>query len=913
VSGLILFYDGHALVHRAYHAMAPLTTTKGEATHAVLGFANTLIKSLNDYKPQYAAVAFDRPAPTFRHEQYSEYKATRVRMADDLRPQFARVRQLVGALGIPIFEIDGFEADDVLGTLARQAVERDVDVLVVTGDTDALQLVAPRVRVLMPSRGMVGEHLYDEAAVRERYGLEPPQIVDYKALKGDSSDNIKGVPGIGEKTAQRLLQKYGAVERLLELPEDLDTKTRDAIAANAEALRMGKRLTRILDDVPIELNVEDAVLGTYDRDAAVALLRELEFRSLIDRLPQPSKPPKRAQQISMFESASDDVERAENATPAPFGEYRCVSTAADLDALVAELTAAASIALAVVPETAGSLVGLAFSTRPESGWYVPVGHSGADVAQLPLERALGSLRPLFADPAKRWIAHEAKLPLQAVHRHGAELANVAFDTMIAAFVADTSLRALSLKDLAWSQLGVELPGLATLVGKGKQEIPFADVACATATGYAAARADMTFRLHDKLAPQLDRGELRRVFEEIEMPCVPVITRMEEAGIAIDAGYLREMSGVLAERLAAVEREIWDSVGHEFNINSPIQLGKVLFDELKLPRGKRTRTGWSTDADVLEELRGVHPVVDNLFEFRQIAKLKSTYVDALPTMVNEATGRVHTSLHQVGANTGRLSSSDPNLQNIPIRTELGRDVRRAFVAGTPGTVLLAADYSQVELRILAHISRDPELVEAFAAGRDVHRVTASRVFGVPMDAVTPDHRRLAKVVNYGIAYGLGDYGLSVQAGISRQDAGKFIKSYLERHSGIARYIQEIKESAEKLGYVETLLGRRIRIPEIVSPNRMIRAGAERRAINAPIQGSNADFMKLAMSRVDRALAESGLASRLILQVHDELIFEAPKDEVAALGEIAAREMAGAYDLDPPLEVEIKVGQNWCDVE
>ncbi|HEY3081420.1 MAG TPA: DNA polymerase I [Chloroflexota bacterium] len=923
MAGLILFYDGHALVHRAYHAVKPLTTSKGELTNAVFGFATMLLKSLSDFKPQYGAVAFDRHAPTFRHNEYADYKANRVRMADDLRPQFDRVRELVEALGIPIFEIDGFEADDVLGTLARQAVEKDVDVVIVTGDTDALQLVGPRVRVLTPSRGMSETVLYDEKTVAERYGLEPRQIIDYKALKGDPSDNIKGVPGVGEKTAQRLLAKYGTIEQLLELPDDLDPKLRDAIGAHADTLRLGKRLTRILDDVPIELRLEGSRIGEYDRARANGLLRDLEFRSLIDRLPAPSLPPKRngpvVEQISMFDDrpAEEAAEKPPAAPIEPLGQYRLATTEAELAELTGELAAAEVIAFDTETDQLGPLTapiaGISFSTRGGTGWYVPLGHRGEGVVQLPIELVVERLRPILADPARRFVGHHAKYDLEVLHRYGIEVANVAFDTMIAAFVLDTALRSLGLKDLAWTQLGLEMTPILELIGKGKKQIAFGDVPVEAAASYAAADADVTLRLHDRFGPQLDKNGLRRLFDEVEMPGVPVLTRMEEVGVAIDAAYLRRMSGEMAEQLAGVETEIWELAGHQFNVNSPIQLGKVLFDELKLPRGRRTRTGYSTDADVLEELRGVHPIVDKLFEFRQIAKLKSTYVDALPAMVNRDTGRVHTSFNQVGASTGRLSSSEPNLQNIPIRSDLGRDVRRAFVAGKPGTVLLAADYSQVELRILAHITRDEALLQAFSEGQDVHRVTASRIFGVPLDQVNPDQRRLAKVVNYGIAYGLGDYGLSVQAGIGRQEAGQFIRSYLERHSGIARYIQDVKLEAAKKGYVETLLGRRIQIPEIASPNRGIRAAAERRAINAPIQGSNADFMKLAMSRVDQAMRERGLKSRMILQVHDELVFEALEGEIEPLGAIAREKMAGAYELDPPLEVEIKVGQNWCDVE
>ena len=929
----IALFDGNALVHRAYHAVAPLTTSRGELTNAVFGFTAMLIKTFGDLHPEYGAVAFDRSAPTFRHKEYSDYKANRVRMADDLRPQFNRVREIVRAFGIPIFEIDGYEADDVLGTLACQAVEQGVDVVVVTGDTDALQLVGPRVRVFIPSRGMSEAVLYDEDAVRARYGLEPRQIIDYKALKGDPSDNIKGVPGVGEKTAQKLLQQHGSVEGLIAATAELDAKLRPKIEENLDNLTLGKRLVTIQCDVPVALELEKSRLDNYDRTQAIVLLRELEFRSLIDRLPAQRSAPVvagpvamtttaiPAQQLGMFEAGTDFKARsspvvnpAADLVVEPLGAYRCARSEEELEELARELESSAGFAFDTETENLGALreqmIGLSVSSKAGTGWYVPIAHREED--QLSLERVVARLGPVFADPSCPKFGHHAKYDVEVLEQHGIRVEGVSFDTMVAAFVLDSSQRSFTLKDLAWNHLGVEMTPIATLIGKGKQHLHMSDVPSSAVANYAAADADLTLRLKERLEPALAQAGLWELFVDVEMPCVPVLARMEQRGVTVDVAYLQTMSNELAQSLAQVQEEIYEAVGHRFNVNSPIQLGSVLFEELKLPRGKRTRTGWSTDAETLEELRGAHPIVDKLFEYRQVSKLKSTYVDALPTMVNPRTHRVHTSYNQIGANTGRLSSSEPNLQNIPIRSELGRKVRRAFVAGE-GYVLLAADYSQVELRILAHITRDEALLEAFSSGQDVHRSTASRIFGVGLDQVSADQRRLAKVVNYGIAYGLGAHGLSAQAGIPQGQAAEFIRSYLERYTGIARYIEETKQSARKKGYVETLLGRRIQIPEIVSVNRSISAAAERRAINAPIQGSNADFMKLAMHRVDRVMRDRGFESQLILQVHDELIFEARPSEVAPLGRLAREVMGSAYDLNPPLEVEIKVGHNWCDVE
>ncbi|TAK22908.1 MAG: DNA polymerase I [Chloroflexota bacterium] len=916
MTDLLLLVDAHALVHRAYHAVKPLTTSRGEQINAVFGFASVLLKTLNDQKPRYVAVAFDRPGPTFRHEAYADYKANRARMADDLRPQFARVRELVDALGIPIVDVDGYEADDVLGTLTRQAREKGIDVLIVTGDTDAIQLVAPGVRVLTPSRGIADEVIYDQARAHERYGFEPIRIADYKALKGDPSDNVRGVPGIGEKTAQKLLIRYGSVEQLLMLPADLDAKTRAAIESNAEGLRLGLALTRIRQDAPVALDLAKGQFGHYDMERARSLLRELEFRTLIGRLPAAdSAPATPSPQMGLFDTADIPQPTASARATPSIGVYRVATSEADLAELCADARVAGTVAIEVATDDGrslfGTLIGIGISARAEFGWYVPLAGPGIDLAAA--ERAIAALRAPLEDSGVKKVGYDLKRSLHALATRAVTLRGIDTDVMIAAFVEDTSRRTLDLGELTWSLLELELPELIPAIGPGKGQVLGSTVDVTSIAEIVAARADVAGRLAVVLTQSLTARSLNEFFGTVEMPCVAAVAAMEAAGIAIDSSYLAILSAELTRRLESAQTRIWQYAGREFNVNSPLQLGQVLFDELKLPRGKRTRTGWSTDADTLEDLREAHPIIEALFEFRQVSKLKSTYVDALPALVSSTTGRIHTTYNQVGASTGRMSSSDPNLQNIPIRTDLGREVRRAFIAGSPGSILVAADYSQVELRILAHISRDSVLCEAFARGEDIHRLTAARILGVNMADVTADQRRLAKVVNYGIAYGLGDHGLATQAGIGRQEAGAFIRSYLDRHAGIAAYIEDIKRACASQGYVTTLMGRRVTIPEIGSVNRQVRSGAERRAINAPIQGSSADFMKVAIARVHRELTEHSLSTRVLLQVHDELVFEAPNDEIDAVSEIALRVMASVYPLDPPLEVEIKVGANWCDAE
>ncbi|MFQ5987314.1 MAG: DNA polymerase I [Dehalococcoidia bacterium] len=892
-----LLFDGNALVHRAFHALPPLAVTKtGEMTGAVYGFASMVLKVVAELKPTHYAVAFDYPAPTFRHREFEGYKAQRPPAPEELKGQFHRVRQLVDAFNIPSFEVEGYEADDILGTLGRQASAQGVDTIIVSGDMDTLQLVSPRVRVLTPRPG----RSFSDTVI---YGISPPQIADLKGLKGDPSDNIPGVSGVGEKTAAKLLQKFGSVEEIYEHIDEVEpAKVKQALKEGEKAAQLSKRLATIATDVPITLNLDACVVSPFDRGKVVALFRELEFTSLLGKLQDPGIEGKKVAAERVAAVKEEVLER----------DYCIVNTAEGLDRLLAELSAVPAFVIDV--ETTGKdpmyaeLVGISLSCEPGKAYYVPLGHRMG--AQLPLPQVLERLKPLIGDPGIAKIAHNGKYDMMVLAEHGIELKNLGFDTMIAAYLLGE--KALGLKTLAFSKLGIEMTPISDLIGKGAKQVSMAYVDISFAALYACADADITGRLAQLLEAELREQGLWHLFSELEMPLVPVLLAMERNGVALDRDSLGAMSQSLGDRMMKLEAEIYNCIGHKFNINSTQQLGAVLFEELKLPGGRRTKSGYSTDASVLEGLKGIHPVIELLLEYRQLTKLKSTYIDALPALINPKTMRVHTSFNQTGTTTGRLSSSDPNLQNIPIRGELGRQVRQAFVAGDDW-LLLGADYSQIDLRVMAHLSQDPHLLAAFKRDEDIHRATASEVFGVPPAQVTPDMRRVAKTVNFGVIYGMSDYGLEQATELSREEASRFISTYFEKHPGVKKYIDSTKRLVRERGYVETVLGRRRYIPEINSPNAQLRAAAERMAINMPVQGTSADIIKVAMIDLHREMERRGLRSKMILQVHDELVFEVPKEEREEMKALVEEIMPGAMKLSVPLKVEVKVGRNWGALE
>jgi DNA polymerase-1 len=906
----ILLIDGNALVHRAYHAMPPLTVKKtGEPINAVYGFTNMLLKILNDLKPDYYAIAFDRKAPTFRKEMFEDYKANRPPTPDDLVSQLARARELAAAFSIPVYEMDGYEADDVIGTLSKKATEKGIESVIVTGDADAMQLVSPSVKVLYPKpQHTFGDTtLYEKETVNERYGVPPEHIADLKALVGDKSDNIPGVNGIGEKTAVKLIQTFGGVEDIYKhIDEVTPLKLREKLQQNEETARKCKVLATIVTDMPVELDLNTCDIDNFDRSKAVAFFHELDFSKLLSRLPGAESA--KTEKTECPQLSFDMSEKAEI-------QYNIVCSVEALDKLVKRLKEKGSFAFDT--ETTGlntltaQLVGISLSPTTGEAYYIPVGHRYLEIVQqLPVEQVIGKLKPVFENDKIAKIAHNAKFDMEILAEYGIAVNNLVSDTMIAAYLLGE--KSLGLKALSFNRLGIEMTDITELIGSGKKQINMSQVEVSVAGKYACADADNTGRLDRLLGTELKEQGLWQLFADVEMPLVPILMKMERKGVALDVNLLGDMSRRLGKRLLELEDEIYQKAGRRFNINSTQQLSPVLFQELKLPAARKTKSGFSTDASVLEELRGQHPIIELILEYRQLTKLKSTYADALPGLVNQKTGRVHTSFNQTKTTTGRLSSSDPNLQNIPVRGEQGKEIRQAFVA-PPGYELLSADYSQIDLRALAHLSQDPELLKTFHHDGDIHTDTAIRLFGVEKDKVTPDMRRLAKTVNFGVIYGMSGYGLEQATEFSREEAEKFITAYFEKYPHVREYMEGTKKQARELGYVQTILGRRRSIPEINSSNRNLREAAERMAINMPVQGTSADIIKVAMVKLDQEMAKRNLKSSMLLQVHDELIFEVPEDELNEMRILAAKVMSEAIELSVPLKVETKTGKNWGQME
>jgi len=913
----LVLIDGHSLAYRAYHALPPeLATSQGELTNAVFGFASMLFTVLHEEHPDYLIVTFDK-GPSFRAREYTEYKAHREKMPAEMREQMARIRQFVTALAAPIVELDDFEADDLLGTLALQAEASDVDVLIVTGDRDALQLVSERVTVLTSGRRFSDTLRYTPEAVQEKYGLPPEKLIDLKALVGDKSDNIPGVAGVGEKGAVGLLQQHGTLEGVYAHLDALANRYQTALAAGRESALLSQRLARIVRDAPVTLDLDAARWQSYDREGLRAWLQELEFRSLLTRLPgaQPAAQPAAALprgQLSLFGDAEPAL-----APPPALGDYTLVADEDALRALTQQLRGQSPLTLdtetTATDPLLAELVGIALTDRGGAAWYIPL-RAPAEDPTLPLQTVQQHLGPLLADATTTKQGHNLKYDLVILQRAGFTVSGPLFDTMLAEWVLNPASPNLGLKNLAWARLGVQMTEISTLIGRGKDQQRMDAIPLAQVVPYACADADLTQQLAAQLAAELTEREQLALFRDLEMPLIAVLTEMESAGVRLDLPYLEHLSVELAGRLESLEQDIYRLAGTTFNINSTQQLSQVLFERLGLPtRGlSKTQSGhYSTRAEVLEKLQGQHPVVDRVLEHRSLAKLKSTYVDALPQLVNPETGRVHTSYNQTGTVTGRFSSSNPNLQNIPIRTEEGRRVRRAFIAAE-GCWLLGADYSQVELRVMAHVSEDAGLIEAFARGEDIHATTASAVYGTPLEEVTSEMRRVAKAVNFGLIYGQGAYGLSGQLGIQVKEAEAFIQRYFERFPRVRVYMDEIERIAAQQGFVETLLGRRRYFPELahgatVSANQ--RQAALRMAINTPIQGSAADILKQAMLDLHARLRAAGLRSRMILQVHDELVLEAPDAELAQVAALVREAMEGAYSLAVPLKVDVERGRNW----
>ncbi|HSV86206.1 MAG TPA: DNA polymerase I [Levilinea sp.] len=916
---ILFLIDGHALAYRAYFALtagaaaARFSTRSGEPTAGTFGFTSVLLKLLEQEKPEYLAVAFDT-GKTFRDDIFPAYKATREKMPDDLAIQIERIRQLIDAFGIPRLEVEGYEADDVLGTVARQAVEKGMGVKILTGDRDLLQLVDDRIMVNLPGRQLSEARDYDAGAVLAYLGVRPDQIVDYKALMGDASDNIPGVPGIGEKTAVALLGKYGTLDEIYNHLEDVAVGMRKRLEAGRDSAYMSRQLAEIRCDAPVRLDLENARVDYRQIASAETLFKELDFRLLTTRLQEIVKQNSgiEGQQMSLF---GKQVTHLSVRAPTDL-QAHTIDTAEALQDLLRRLEAAPMIAIDTETTSADALrcdlVGISLAVDKGAGYYIPVGHTSA-ARQLPLDAVIAALRPVMIDVHKIKVGHNLKFDAEVLSNVGLAPYPLSFDTMIAEWLLDPASRSLGLKRMAEVYLDREMTHIEELIGKGKSQISMAETPVDVASAYAAADAEVLLHLVPILQDRLQEQNAAWLFANVEMPLIPVLIDMEQVGVALDTSFFEGFSGELNNRMIELEEQVYRAAQHRFNLNSTQQLAKVLFEKLALnppDRRKRTSAGhFSTSAEVLEEMRGQHPVVDWILEYRELSKLKSTYVDALPLQINPRTGRVHTSFSQTGSVTGRLASSDPNLQNIPTRTDLGRRVREGFIAGE-GKQLLSVDYSQIELRVVAHMSEDQAMLTAFRTGQDIHAATAAAIYGVSLDNVTKDMRSSAKAINFGLIYGISAFGLTRYTRQTLAEAEDFVMAYYRQFPAIKSYLDGIRKLAASQGYVETLLGRRRYFPNLARPaNIMVRNREEREAINAPIQGTAADIMKLAMILVPKAIRAAGLKGQVLLQVHDELVLETPDQEAVETARVVRKTMENAYELSIPLETEARLGRDW----
>jgi len=894
--------DANALIHRAFHALPPLTTRDGQLVNAVLGFSNILIKTIKDIKPTHIAVAFDRKEKTFRHEAYDQYKAHRVKAPDELYEQIPLVKEVLSAFNIPILEIAGYEADDIIGTIARQIYrdQKTTEVIIVTGDNDALQLVNDRTFVLMPHKGISETKLYDSVAVGEKYGgLAPLQLIDYKALSGDTSDNIPGVAGIGPKTAIKLLTDFDSVKNIYAKIDDqkINDRLREKLITYRADAEMSYQLAAIDNAVPIAVDPIDCVLTDFDMQKVIDLFQRLNFKKLLSTVMslQPVVESK-----NLF---STNQPKNENM------DYHTITTTEQLEKIIAEIKAKKIFALDT--ETTGldtltaDLVGMSWSYRAESGCYLPSKIINANKK---------IIADLLADENVKKVGHNLKYDTVILAQHGLPVAGIYFDTMIASYLLNAGNRQHNLDTLAFVELGYQIQPIEELIGKGKAQISMADVEVEKVSWYACEDADITWRLYEKFHPELEKQAMDGLMHKMEVPLISVLARIEKAGVKIDMDFLKKMSKETGTKIKKIEKKIYDLAGTEFNIGSPAQLKNILFNTLEISTAgiSKKKTGLSTAASELEKLQGQHPIIDHIMDYRELTKLKNTYLDALPKLIHPLDGRVHTSFNQTVAATGRLSSSNPNLQNIPIRTDLGHLIRRAFIA-EPGYTIVKADYSQIELRIVASLANDENMMAAFSQGVDIHTRTAALINNIPVEEVTPEIRRQAKEVNFGVLYGMGAWGLSQRTGISMTEAQLFIAKYFAAFTGVKKYLDETLVQAREHGYVETLYGRRRAIPDINSNTPAIKNAAERMAVNMPIQGTAADLIKLAMIKLDELLPALSPKSRMILQVHDELVFEVPDADLKKVIPVIRDTMNSVMTLRVPIETEVSAGPNWGETE
>lgn len=955
----LFLLDGMALAYRAYFTFIsrPLINSKGENTSAIFGFVNTLMKILDDEKPDHIAVVFDTPEPTFRHRKFETYKATRDKMPEAMADQMEKLKEVVEAFNVPIIEVPGYEADDVMGTLARQAEVRGIETYLVTGDKDFMQLVSPLTKIYKPGKRGDEWEVIDEKDVERRFGVPPDRVVDILGLMGDKSDNVPGIPGVGEATAMEIVKEFGTIEDVIRAADKIPKPAlREKIQKFKDQALLSKELVTIKTDVPLNIDIEKLKSEAKDVRKLAHLFTELEFKSLLRKLASPL--PERTDDMS-FDVASFkplvDITTDEH-------RYHIVDSEDTLVSLCKKLSNSPFFVFDVettsLNPSDAQLVGLSFAVQPGEAYYVPLagetqpessrkhnengelfdgtepkGGRGQITENEQSDREVGPrflqpslvfrhLKPILENPQIKKCGQNVKFDILVLGQYGIEVQGVVFDTMVASYILRANGQH-NLDSLAQEYLGYRMITYDDLVGTGKERVDIRQVPIEKVAEYSAQDADITLRLHNALKEKLRQSGMLKLCEEVEFPLIAVLAEMEQTGVALDVGFLKEMSKELELLLGNIVLEIYRLAGEKFNVNSTQQLSDILFNKLKLPIVRKTKTGYSTDVSVLETLRNAHPIVERLLEYRQLSKLKSTYVDALPKAINPRTGRVHTSFNQTGTATGRLSSSDPNLQNIPMHTELGREIRKAFVPGFEDGFIMSADYSQIELRVMAHISQDEGLIEAFRNQEDIHASTAAKLFGIKPSEVTPDMRRRAKEVNFGIMYGIGPYGLASRLGISQAEAKDIIQKYFERFPKVNQYIFDTIAQARRDGYVSTLLGRRRYLPDINSRNQTVRANAERQAINMPIQGTAADMIKLAMIGIhseilrlrrkdaDRRDSPLSFKSRMILQVHDELVFEVAKKELEKMKKMVVEKMKEALPLHVPIEVDVGVGKNWYD--
>ena len=888
--------DGSSYLFRAYHAMPGFSNSRGEPTGTIYGVINMIRRLLKDYAPEHIAIVFDAKGKTFRNDMYPEYKANRPPMPDDLRRQIEPIHEIIRAMGLPLLCIDGVEADDVIGTLAAEATAKKIDTLISTGDKDMAQLVNSHVTLI----NTMTDSVSDVQGVREKFGVAPEQIIDYLALVGDTSDNIPGVPKVGPKTAAKWLNQYGSLDQLLAHADEIKGKVGESLRNSLEQIPLSRQLVTIKCDVPLDVSIDELQRGEADQEKLQQLFSDYEFKSWLAEV--------------LDERNGADASAGAHSTPDE-ADYETIFSAGALTAWLEKLKAAEVFAFDLETTSLdymqAEIVGLSFAVKTGEAAYLPVAHcyDGAP-PQLDRDAVLAQFKPLLEDPQQAKLGQNLKYDMSVLARYQIDMQGIEYDTMLESYVLDSTASRHDMDTLALKHLAYQTIHFEDVAGKGAKQIRFDQVAIEVAAPYAAEDADITLRLHEKLMPRLQAiPALEKIFREIEMPLLPVLSRMERTGVRLDTGMLKQQSEELATRLQALEQQAYDLAGESFNLSSPKQLQTILFEKMGLPVKSKTPKGQpSTAESVLQELAHDYPLPKLILEYRSLSKLKSTYTDKLPLQVDADSGRVHTSYHQAVAATGRLSSSDPNLQNIPVRTEEGRRIRQAFIPEA-GYRMLAADYSQIELRIMAHLSADAGLLRAFAAGEDIHRATAAEVFGVAPDAVSKEQRRSAKAINFGLIYGMSAFGLARQLDISRSEAQEYVDRYFARYPGVKAYMEQTREQARAQGYVETVFGRRLYLPEINARNAMRRQYAERTAINAPMQGTAADIIKRAMIEMDRVLQTTGMNVRMIMQVHDELVFEVAEDILQESVDIIKNSMAGAAELAVPLVVDVGVGDNW----